>query len=178
MKGFALVLAGIAITVVTWGMYGPVLHKGQMAMGGSRLRPLICVGLAYFAIAIVVPGILLALRGEKGSWTAMGTLWSMGGGAAGALGALGIIIAFNFGGKPDYVMPLVFGLAPVVNAFLTLYMNNTWKDFTPFSLSVFMAGLILVAVGAFTVLFIVPKSHAPSPGAHAARTATHAKIGS
>ena len=42
------------------------------------------------------------------------------GGAAGALGALGIIMAFNFGGKPVYVMPLIFGGAPVVNTFFTI----------------------------------------------------------
>ncbi len=44
-----------------WGVYGPVLHKGQMAMQGSRLRPFICVGLAYFLIAVLVPLALLGL---------------------------------------------------------------------------------------------------------------------
>ena len=43
----------------------------------------------------------------------MGTAWSLGGGAVGAIGALGVIMAFNLGGKPVYVMPLVFGGAPV-----------------------------------------------------------------
>ena len=36
----------------------------------------------------------------------------------GAIGALGIILAFNFGGKPVYVMPLVFGGAPVITTLL------------------------------------------------------------
>ena len=49
------VIAFIALTAVCWGVYGPVLHKGQQGMQGSRLRPLLCVGIAYFAIAVVVP---------------------------------------------------------------------------------------------------------------------------
>ncbi len=40
----------------------------------------------------------------------------------GALGALGIILAINFGGNPIYVAPLVFGSAPVINSFLTIYL--------------------------------------------------------
>jgi hypothetical protein len=163
MKGldFLLVIAAIALTAVCWGVYGPVLHRGQTAMEGSRLRPLLCVGMAYFVIAVVVPIVWLYLHGEKGDWTPSGIIWSAGGGIAGALGALGIILAFNFGGKPAYVMPLVFGCAPVVNAFLTIYWAGSWKEVSP----MFLAGLILVAVGAFTVLFFAPKSHAGPAGA-------------
>ena len=52
MRDFVLQLASIATSIVCWGAYGPVLHKGQAAMQHSRLRPLLCVGLAYFAIAV------------------------------------------------------------------------------------------------------------------------------
>jgi len=156
---FLLVLGAIALTAICWGAYGPVLHRGQTAMGGSRLRPLLCVGMAYFVIAVVVPILVLYLRGEKGDWSFWGTVWSAGGGIAGALGALGIILAFNFGGSPSYVMPLVFGCAPVVNAFLTIYWAGNWRDVSP----MFLAGLILVAVGAFTVLFFAPKGKAHGP---------------
>ena len=88
MKGidFLLVIASIALTAVCWGVYGPVLHRGQTAMEGSRLRPLLCVGMAYFVIAVVVPIVWLYLRGEKGDWTPSGIIWSAGGGIAGALG--------------------------------------------------------------------------------------------
>ncbi len=64
---------------------------------------------------VAVPMVLLRLRGEAGSWTATGTIWSLIAGAPAALGALGVILAFRFGGNPLYVMPLVFGGAPVVN---------------------------------------------------------------
>ena len=67
------------------GCLGPVLHRGQTAMDGSRLRPLLCVGMAYFVIAVVVPLIWLYTRGEKGDWTFSAAVWSAGGGVAGAL---------------------------------------------------------------------------------------------
>ena len=49
------VLAFVAFTFLAWGVYGPVLHVGQDAMGHSSLRPFTCVGLAYFLVAVVVP---------------------------------------------------------------------------------------------------------------------------
>ena len=135
------------------------------------MRPLICVGLAYFAIAVVVPVVLLVTRGEAGDWTARGIVWSLAGGAAGAIGALGIILAFNFGGKPAYVMPLVFGCAPVVNAFITMYWAGTWNEMRP----AFLAGLILVGMGAMMVLYFAPKKATHPPSAHAKPVSAAAK---
>ena len=149
----------VALTACCWGVYGPLLHWGQMGLGGNRLQAFLCVGLAYFAIAVVVPVVLLG-GGVSTGWSTTGVLWSLGGGAAGAFGALGIIFAFNFGGKPVYVMPLVFGCAPVVNAFVTIYKAGTWGDVSVF----FAAGLILAAVGAMTVLFFAPVQHKPAGG--------------
>src|SRR5215203_512557 len=91
------------------------------------LRPFVCVGLAYFLIGVIVPAVWLHLYGEKGDWTVSGLVWSLAGGALGALGAFGIVLAFKFGGRPIYVMPLVFGGAPVVNAFLTIYLAGRVK---------------------------------------------------
>ena len=152
---YPFLLLSIATTIICWGAYGPVLHNGQAAMQHSRLRPLLCVGLAYFAIAVVVPNMLLATPGfaEQSSYNFWGTTWSLAAGAAGAVGALGIIMAFNFGGKPVYVMPLVFGGAPVVNTFATVIKNGQISDLDPF----FLAGLILVIVGAALVLIFAPK---------------------
>lgn len=156
---FAMIPAGIALTALCWGCYGPVLHKGQMKMAGSRLRPFLCVGLAYFAIAVVVPFLLVPAFPEPGEWTASGTLWSLGGGAAGAVGALGIIMAFNFGGKPIFVMPLVFGCAPVVNTFVTIVHEGT----AAFVKTGFYASLLMVVAGAVTVLVFAPKGgHKPA----------------
>src|SRR5690606_19315357 len=128
-----------ALTVCCWGIYGPVLHVGQHEMG-DKLRPFICVGLAYFLIAVLVPLVVLYIKGEQGKWTAGGTFWSLAAGAAGAVGALGIVMAFGYQGRPVYVMPLVFGGAPVMNSFLTIVMSRTYKQVGP----IFIAGLILV----------------------------------
>ena len=147
-----IVLAFVALTALSWGVYGPVLHKGQMLMEGSRLRPLICVGVSYFLIAVLAPVALMQVIEEHGQFTFTGSLWSLAGGAAGAIGALGIIMAFNFGGKPIYVMPLVFGCAPVVNTIVSLW-NQTVGTVSP----VFYSGLIMVAAGAVTVLVFAPK---------------------
>jgi len=149
-----LQLLAIGMTAVCWGCYGPTLHRGQAAMQQSRLRPLLCVGLAYFVIAVIVPNLWLAVQPEESVYNFSGTAWSLAGGAAGALGALGIIMAFNFGGKPIYVMPLVFGGAPVVNTLTTTLFGNLWSQINPF----FLAGLILVVAGAAMVLVFAPKS--------------------
>lgn len=156
MNNMLLVIASLSLTILAWGIYGPTLHEGQDAMsiagGAARLRPFVCVGLAYFLIGVLVPIFVLATRGEKGSWTMRGVLTSLGAGVLGALGALGIILALSFGGKPAYVMPLVFGGAPVVNAFVTIYLAGRVKEIGP----VFLAGLVMVVLGAVTVLTFKP----------------------
>jgi len=157
----ALVYLFTALTAVSFGCYGPALHKGQVGMAGSRLRPFLCVGVAYFLVAVVVPGIILNVVSEPSDWHNWGTAWSFGGGAVGAIGALGVIMAFTLGGKPVYVMPLVFGGAPVVNTFVALTLFKLWGAIGP----IFVAGLILTAAGAVTVLVFAPRSHAPAHGA-------------
>ncbi len=159
------VAGSVALAAVCWGVYGPVLHKGQLAMDGSRLRPFVCVGLAYFLIAVLVPLALLGLWNEPGNFTWGGSLWSLAGGSAGAVGALGIILAFTFGGKPVYVMPIVFGGAPVINAVVTMSRAGTWGQANP----IFFAGMLLVIGGAATVLIFAPRGqHAPPRKAAAA----------
>ncbi len=39
---------------LSWGLYGPVLHRGQVELG-SPMRALLCVGIAYFLIGVLVP---------------------------------------------------------------------------------------------------------------------------
>jgi hypothetical protein len=169
MRNTVLLFASIALTVLCWGMYGPVLQTGQAGMSTippqvARLRPFVCVGLAYFLIGVIVAGLWLHFRGEKGEWTLTGIIWSLAGGALGAIGALGIILAFTFGGRAIYVMPLVFGGAPVVNAFLTIYLAKRVKEIGP----LFLAGLIIVILGAVTVLVAAP--HRSPAVAHATDT--------
>jgi hypothetical protein len=146
-------LLAIALAIASWGSYGPVLHIGQAGMHHSRLRPLICVGLAYFLIAVILPYFFLGEMGEASSYRSWGTLWALAGGSLGAIGALGIIMAFNFGGKPVFVMPLVFGGAPVINTLLAASSMGKLGDLG----SWFLAGLILVIAGATMVLVLAPR---------------------
>jgi uncharacterized membrane protein len=165
MNRLLYVVPAIALTAICWGVYGPVLHRGQgaMAVPGDKMRPFLCVGIAYFVLAVIIP--VLVLRGEvMHGWAFRGTVWSLSAGVAGALGALGIVIALSNGGSAAVVMPLVFGFAPVVNTFLTIYMSGRWNETSP----MFFAGLILVVVGAVTVLMWAPKP-AGKPGAHTAK---------
>ncbi len=157
MRGLAALLLSIALAMICWGTYGPVLHEGQLSMGGSSLRPFICVGVAYFLIAVLAPVIMLRMRPEPGQWSTTGIVWSLVAGAVGAVGALGVILALKFRGSPVYVMPLVFGGAPVVNTFLTMYWTKTFRQVSP----TFIAGLILVIVGAVTVLSFRPHGGPP-----------------
>lgn len=163
----------ILLTVICWGVYGPVLHWGQGAMAGGKLRPLICVGVAYFVIAVVVPVLCISAGIEsdaKFKWTFNGVFWSLAAGAAGAFGALGIILALTNKGNPSWVMPLVFGGAPVVNSFLTIAVQRQWGQLNP----MFLAGLLLVGVGAVTVLVFKPSpaaGHGPAKSVPAATAA-------
>jgi glucose uptake protein GlcU len=122
-------------------------------MHHSRLRPLICVGLAYFVIAVVVPYFFLGEMGENSSYARFGTLFSLLGGTFGAVGALGIIMAFNSGGKPVFVMPLVFGGAPIISTMFTILAQHEWSNIKPF----FWAGLILAVAGSVMVLVLAPR---------------------
>jgi hypothetical protein len=158
--------ASILLAVVCWGAYGPVLHIGQTKMGGSRLRPFCCVGIAYFIIAVAVPVMILMASPDDGfklDWRDVlpGMMWSIFAGTAGALGAMGIILAFNYGGKPVFVMPLVFGFAPVVNTFTSMTVKGTLSQINPY----FIGALLIGIVGAVTVLIFAPKAkpHGPAP---------------
>ncbi len=157
MRNFTFLIF-VVMTFLCWGLYGPVLHVGQETLGGghgqkSLLRPLICVGFAYFLIAVIFPIVVLKTKGEKGAWSVNGFIWSFVAGAVGAIGALGIVLAFKFGGKPFYVMPLVFGLAPIINTLVTMLMGRTFKQAS----SLFYLGILIVAVGAAGVLYNKPK---------------------
>src|SRR4051812_45419932 len=105
--------------VLSWGVFGPFLHKGQTQLG-SPMKALLCVGVAYFLIGVLVPLFALSTQGGLGGFSLEGTISAGLGGALGAIGAVCIIYAFRTGGLPNYVMPLVFGGAPVINVIVSI----------------------------------------------------------
>jgi hypothetical protein len=138
--------------VLAWGMYGPALHKGQVLLG-SPLRALLCVGFAYFLLGVLVPVASLATSpGGIGSFPFAGTLWATIGGALGAIGAICIIWAFKSGGLPTYVMPIVFGGAPLVNVIVSAVMHPPKTAPNP----LLYVGFLVTAVGAGMVLYFKP----------------------
>ncbi len=62
------------------------------------------------------------------------------------------MLALTYKGSPIFVMPLVFGFAPVVNTIVTMWLGKTYKQMTP----IFVVGLIMVALGAVGVLMTKP----------------------
>jgi len=144
----------IAMAILCWGSYGPFLHLGQSKMGGSRLRPFCCVGIAYFVIAVMIPIVALESMHSGSGYTPQGMMWSVLAGTAGAMGALGIILAFTFGGKPIFVMPLVFGFAPVINTITSIIEKGKFESLN----GMFAVSLLLGISGAVTVLLNAPKS--------------------
>ena len=150
-----VVMGGILLTALSWGTYGSVLHKGQAHMQGSRLRPLICVGLSYFVVAVIVP--IALVQGNPLAGLGSASIWAFMAGVAGAIGAFGIILSFTFGGKPIYIMPLVFGGAPIINTLIASYGMYDKMSF------MFISSLTIVIVGAVMVLVCQPKPAKPAP---------------
>jgi len=146
----------IGLAVLCWGSYGPFLHIGQSKMGGSRLRPFCCVGIAYFLIAVIIPVVLLESMAmhQTSGYRIPGMIWSILAGTCGAMGALGIILAFTYGGKPIFIMPLVFGFAPVINTIASIVEKGKFDSLN----AMFAGSLLLGILGAVTVLLNAPKS--------------------
>jgi hypothetical protein len=139
--------------VVSWGVYGPMLHKGQVQLG-NPLRALLCVGIAYFLVGVLVPVISLGAQGQLNGFNTEGTTGATLAGTLGALGAVCIIYSFRFGGVPLYVMPLVFAGAPLVNVLFTMWLHPPKSAVNP----MLFLGFVLAAVGAGMVLYFKPSS--------------------
>src|SRR5438128_2084407 len=112
-------LAFSLMTVAAWGVYGVLLHQGQMNMADAangRYKAFLFVGIAYFLTAVLAPLLMLVVRGASWSMPAAGMSISLIAGIAGAVGAFCTLLAFGAKGSPAVVMAIVFGGAPIVNA--------------------------------------------------------------
>jgi hypothetical protein len=138
---------------LSWGAYGVLLHKGQTVLG-NPLKALLCVGLAYFVIGLVVPIAALSSQGGLRPFSTSGAVAASIAGALGALGAVCIIYAFRYGGLPVYVMPLVFAGAPVVNVLVSMLLHPPKSPTHP----LLYVGFALASIGAAMVLYFRPTS--------------------
>lgn len=143
----------VAGAVLSWGAYGVLLHKGQVMLG-NPLKALLCVGVAYFLIGVLVPVATLSAQGGLSNFNSSGLITATIAGALGAAGAACIIYAFRTGGLPLYVMPLVFGGAPIVNVLVSLAIHPPKSAINP----MLYVGFVLASVGAAMVLYFRPTS--------------------
>lgn len=141
----------VAGAILSWGAYGALLHQGQMQLG-NPLKALLCVGVAYFLIGVLVPVAGLSAQGDLGSFNTAGLITATIAGALGAAGAACIIWSFRAGGLPIYVMPLVFGGAPIVNVLVSMAVHPPKQAINP----LFVVGFGLASIGAALVLYYRP----------------------
>src|SRR3989441_7879690 len=144
--GWVIFVAG---AVLSWGAYGVFLQQGQIQLG-NPLKALLCVGLAYFLIGVLIPVVGLSAQGGLSGFNSAGVIRATIGGALGAAGAVCIIWAFKSGGLPVYVMPLVFGGAPIVNVLLSMAFNPPKESVNP----MLYLGFALASAGAAMVLYL------------------------
>ncbi|MFQ5491292.1 MAG: hypothetical protein ACE5GE_11265, partial [Phycisphaerae bacterium] len=151
MKPWLLFVFGV---ILCWGAYVPTIHHGQKGFGGpsAAYKAFLFVGIAYFLVAVVAPGGLLMAGGELKSLSGKGMGMSLVAGTLGALGALCIILAMKYGGKPIFVAPAVFAGAPVMNTIVSMIWDKPAKS--PSAL--FFVGIVLAGAGAFMVLRFKP----------------------
>jgi hypothetical protein len=148
--GWMIFVAG---AVLSWGLYGAILYQGQVQLG-NPLKALLCVGIAYFLVGVLVPVGALSSQGALSGFNSTGAIMATVAGALGAAGAICIIWAFRTGGLPFYVMPLVFGGAPIVNVAYSMIMHPPKSAVNP----MLFIGFLLASVGAGMVLYFRPTS--------------------
>src|SRR5580704_6437915 len=110
-----------------WGTYVPLIAFGGKNLG-SRYAAFLCVGVAYFVIAVLFPLVRVWLGWDKVPGDRpVGLIFSALAGAAGAFGALGVIFAAASAGPDDrmYIAPLIFTLAPLLNTLVSLFWHPT-----------------------------------------------------
>jgi hypothetical protein len=160
------------LTVLSWGVYGVLLHKGRSHMpmgaeaGNAGLKAFLFVCVAYALIGFAALAVL-KLRGSNWSFTGGGVTWSLIAGSAGAIGAFTLVLALGAaaqlykGAAAAAVMPIVFAGAPIVNTIVAMSVHPPAGGLKALPLP-FLLGCVLAASGAFLVAKFAP-SNAPTP---------------
>jgi drug/metabolite transporter (DMT)-like permease len=167
------------LTVASWGVYGVFLHKGQMGMADpnvGRYKAFLWVGIAYFLVAVLAPLVMIRLNGKAGdtnflSYPSTGWQWSLIAGIVGAVGAFGVLLAFGAapGATPParaayvpVVMSIIFAGAPIVNAFVSMFMAHGPAG-SHFEIKPqFWIGIACAAVGGSLVALYKPEPVKPA----------------
>lgn len=148
----------VVMTVASWGLYGVLLHKGQLSMEDAvhgRYKAFLFVGLAYLLVAVIGSALMLIVNGAEWSFTGKGVSWSFFAGVVGAIGAFGVLLAFGAKGRPAVVMSIVFAGAPIVNAIVATLSNPPEGGWSAIKWP-FVLGIFLAAAGGCLVTFFRP----------------------
>lgn len=173
MKWFAIACA--LFVALCWGMYGPTLSNARSPnRDWGPFKPYVFIGVAYLVIAIIGGSIMMKVAFNDNFdysgkyFPAM--KWGFLAGCLGALGALGLTFALTkAGGKPSYVMPIVFGGAVTVNAIAHALTHSGKTN------PLMYVGMLLVAVGIILTAKYTNWGHGPKKPAEAhAQAAPHA----
>ena len=150
-------------TVACWGLYGILLHTGQVSMGDpatGRYKAFLWVGIAYVLVAVVAPVAVLVSKGATWDMPGKGVMWSLLAGMVGAIGAFCVLLALGSAkGNPQLVaviMSIVFAGAPIVNAIVTLVIHPPAGGLSGIRWQ-FVAGILLAACGGMLVTLFKPK---------------------
>jgi hypothetical protein len=147
-------LVFVAGAVLSWGAYGALLHQGQTALGKSAQGAAVLSASRISLIGVLVPVAGLGAQGDLSNFNRAGLVTATVAGALGAAGAACIIYSFKFGGIPLYVMPLVFGGAPIVNVLFSMMLHPPKSPVNP----LLYVGVVLAASGAGMVLYFRPRA--------------------
>jgi len=168
------------LTVVCWGTYGICMHTGSVNMKDAengRIMAFLWVGLAYFITAVIAPLIILKLKGGNiafWNYPTSGWKWSLIAGTLGAIGALGVLLAFGSAAaeKPTppgwfvpVVMSIIFAGAPMVNAIVSTTKEENWS----FVRWPFILGIALAALGGYLITKHAPKPPKSPPSANVSK---------
>ena len=153
----------VSLAGLSWGTYVPMIAYGGKELSGNRFGALLCVGVAYVLIAVLLP-LGLFVSGKE-SWPPLkpiGLTFAGLAGVAGAVGALCVIFASKAAGGPKskeylYIAPLIFGLAPIINTIVSSLWHPAPGEPWSFHIELpgwkLWAGILFVGVGAALVLF-------------------------
>ena len=140
-------------TVCCWGAYGTAIHKSNVLLGHG-MKTVLLVGVAYFFLAVLIPGIyIMSKQTIDWSFPTKGMMFGLLAGSLGAIGAICVIYSMKSGGNPQYVMPIIFGCAPLVNVIVSAIAHPPKDSPSVF----FFLGVIVLASGAGMVLYFQPR---------------------
>lgn len=190
----------VALAGLAWGTYVPIIFYGgneltmtepgkPPASPSGRFMAILCVGVAYFVIGVLLPLLMfttgmLGVKWKDVNFGATGLSFASLAGVAGAVGAICVIFATSAAvsaGKtlsppnPNafkiYIAPLIFGLAPVINVVVSLLWHPKPGSAMHFGLHELpgwklLLGIVLVGAGAALVLLSKEEAEASKgPGA-------------